>query len=161
MSNNFFYKDGQGRILDEQGNNAVGWEEEVDPYNLGTLLTLSHYRAFQNRFPTEDIEELDVQMEELAEELPQVETSGKKYNMYSNSQKSVFYYFNRIKLCKAAPSGRKTNIEPRAAQIWAKRLGEDPSWNIYEKQTNNANRKPSQLQQEHKQHHLKSFDNYP
>ncbi|KAI8644075.1 hypothetical protein BD408DRAFT_414025 [Parasitella parasitica] len=100
-------------------------------------------------------------MEELAEELSQTEASGKKYNAYSDSQKSVFYYFNRIKLWKAAPSGRKANIEPRTAQIWAKRLREDPSWNIYEKQTNKVNRKPSQLQQEHKQHLLEFFDNYP
>ncbi|KAG1139223.1 hypothetical protein G6F38_009988 [Rhizopus arrhizus] len=85
MNNNFFYEDGQGRILDEQGNDAVEWEEEVDPYNFGTLLTLSQYRAFQSRFPTEGIEELDVQMEELAEELSQAETSGKKYNVYSDS----------------------------------------------------------------------------
>lgn len=66
----------------------------------------------------------------------------------------IFYYFNRIKLWNAAPSGRKANIEPRTAQIWAKRLRKDPSWNIYEKQTNKVNRKPSQLQQEHKQHLL-------
>jgi len=98
MNNNFFYEDGQGRILDEQGNDAVEWEEEVDPYNFGTLLTLSQYRAFQSRFPTEGIEKLDVQMEELAEELSQAETSGKKYNVYSDSPKSVCYYFNRIKL---------------------------------------------------------------
>lgn len=69
MNNNFFYKDGQGRILDEQGNDAVKWEEEVDPHNLGILLTLSQYRTFSSRLPTEDIEELDVQMEELAEKL--------------------------------------------------------------------------------------------
>ncbi|GAA5816025.1 hypothetical protein MFLAVUS_009547 [Mucor flavus] len=102
MNNNFYYEDGQGKILEEQGNDAVDWEEEVDPYNLCTLLTLSQYRAFQSRFPTEDIEELDVQIKELSKELSQGETSGKK-----------------IKLWKAAPSGRKANIEPRTAQIWA------------------------------------------
>ncbi|KAG2199819.1 hypothetical protein INT47_009432 [Mucor saturninus] len=105
----------------------------VDPYNLGALLTLSHYRAFQCRLPLNDIEELDVQIEELDEELSQTEASGKK-----------------IKLWKAAPSGHKATIEPRAAQIWAKRLREDPIWNIYEKQTNKVSQKPSRLQQEHK-----------
>lgn len=120
MNNNFYYEDGQGKILEQQGNDAVdGEEEEIDPYNLGTLLTLLHYRAFRSRFPTEDIEELDVQMEELSKELPQGKTSGKKYNVYSDNQKSVFYYFNRVKLWKAASSGREANIEPRTAQIWA------------------------------------------
>ncbi|CAO3664956.1 unnamed protein product [Rhizopus stolonifer] len=66
-----------------------------------------------------------------------------------------------IKLWKAAPSRRKANIEPQTARIWAKRLRGDPSWNIYEKQTNKVNRKLSQLQQEHKQHLLEFFDNYP
>lgn len=69
MNNNFFYQDGQGRIMDEQGNDTVEWEEEVDPHNLGTLLTLSQYRTFQSRLPTDDIEELDVQMVELVEKL--------------------------------------------------------------------------------------------
>ncbi|KAI9266122.1 hypothetical protein BY458DRAFT_214713 [Sporodiniella umbellata] len=58
-----------------------------------------------------------MQMEELAEELWQTKASGKKYNAYSDSQKSVFYYFNRIKHWKAIPSGRKANIGPRTAQI--------------------------------------------
>ena len=35
-----FYKDGQGNILDEQGNEAMDFEEEVDPYIIDTLLTV-------------------------------------------------------------------------------------------------------------------------
>lgn len=69
MSINFFYEDGRGIIVDEQGNEAMDLEEEVDPYNLGTLMTLSQYRAYQSRFPIEATEELDIKMEELAEEL--------------------------------------------------------------------------------------------
>lgn len=46
----------------------------------------------------------------------------------------------------------RAQVEIRTAQKWAKRLKEDPEWNIYEKQTNMSNRKPPQLQNEHKQH---------
>lgn len=81
--------------------------------------------------------------------------------MYSDKQKAVFFYFNRIKLWKAAPSARKAQVEVRTAQKWAKRFKEDPTWNIYEKQTNMFNRKPSQLQEEHKEHLLNFFDKYP
>lgn len=105
MSNNFFYEDGQGNIVDEQG--------------------------------------------------------GRKYNVYSDKHKAVFYYFNRVKLWKAAPSARKAQVEIRTGQIWAKRLKEDPQWNIYEKQTNKVNRLASQLQENHKKHLIDFFDIYP
>ncbi|KAI8322161.1 hypothetical protein EDC96DRAFT_490884 [Choanephora cucurbitarum] len=89
MNSNFLYKDGQGKVSNKQGNDAVEWEEEISPYDIGTLLTLSQYRAFQSHFPTNDIKELDLQIEMLAEELSQTEASGKKHNKYSDSQKSV------------------------------------------------------------------------
>jgi hypothetical protein len=52
-------------------------------------------------------------------------------------------------------------IAERTAQTWAKRLKEDPSWNIYEKDTNKVNRPSSQLQDEHKEHLTKFYDEYP
>lgn len=118
--------------MDEQGNEAMDLEEEVDPYNLGTLMALSQYRAYQTHSPVEAMEELDVKMEELAEELAGEVTSDRKYNVYFDKQKAGFFYFNRIKLWKTAPSIRKAQVEVRIAQKWAKRL----TWNIYEKQTN-------------------------
>ncbi|KAG1135142.1 hypothetical protein G6F37_011866 [Rhizopus arrhizus] len=78
-------------------------------------------------------------MEEIAEELATESVAGRKYNVYSDKQKA---------------------IEPRTAQKRAKRSKEDPSWNIYKKQTNQSNRKPSQLQKEHKHHLANSFDKY-
>lgn len=40
----FYYEDGQGSIADEQGNEAMDYEEETDPYNVTSLLTASQYR---------------------------------------------------------------------------------------------------------------------
>ncbi|KAI9332752.1 hypothetical protein BD770DRAFT_301157, partial [Pilaira anomala] len=151
MSNNFFYEDGQGNIVDEQGNETMDLEEEVDPFNLGTLMTTTQYRSYQDRFPAEPTEELD-QLNNYRK---------KKYNVYSDKHKAVFYYFNRVKLWKAAPSARKAQVEIRTGQIWAKRLKEDPQWNIYEKQTNKVNRLASQLQKNHKKHLIDFFDIYP
>ncbi|CEI91015.1 hypothetical protein RMCBS344292_05319 [Rhizopus microsporus] len=124
-------------------------------------MTITQYRSYQDRFPAEPTEELDVEMEEAAEELSKEVAGGRKYNVYSDKHKAVFYYFNRVKLWKAAPSARKAQVEIRTGQIWAKRLKEDPQWNIYEKQTNKVNRLASQLQENHKKHLIDFFDIYP
>lgn len=39
MSSNFFYKDGKGKIVGEKGNKTMDFEE-VNPYNLGILISL-------------------------------------------------------------------------------------------------------------------------
>ncbi|CAO3654700.1 unnamed protein product [Mucor hiemalis] len=115
-----------------------------------------------DRIPLEYLtEDKDTLIEEISEELSEEAKTKRKYNVYSDKQKAVFYYFNRVKLWKAAPSGRKAQVEPRTAQKWAKRLKEDPSWNIYEKETNLENRAPSQLQEPHKQFLIDYFDEYP
>ncbi|KAG1261020.1 hypothetical protein G6F68_006996 [Rhizopus microsporus] len=124
----FYYKDGQGSIVDEQGNEAMDYEEETDPYNVTSLLAASQYRIHQGRFLAKVTKELDVQMEEVSEELSKDVATSRRYNV------------------------ERAQVEIRTAQKWAKRLKEDPEWNIYEKQTNMSNRKPPQLQNEHKQH---------
>lgn len=43
----FFYENGQGKIFDEQGNDAMEWVEEVDPFHLETLTTLRKYQQAQ------------------------------------------------------------------------------------------------------------------
>ncbi|CEJ03624.1 hypothetical protein RMCBS344292_17603 [Rhizopus microsporus] len=55
----------------------------------------------------------------------------------------------------------RAQVEIHTAQKWVKRLKEDPEWNIYEQQTNMSNRKPPQLQNEHKQHLVQFFDKFP
>ncbi|EIE78171.1 hypothetical protein RO3G_02875 [Rhizopus delemar RA 99-880] len=92
MSSNFFYKDGKGNIVGENGNEAMDFEVEFDPYNLGILFTLTQYRSSRNRFLAEPTEELDVRMEEAAEAV-----TSRKYNVYTDKHKAVFYYFNRKK----------------------------------------------------------------
>lgn len=37
MSTYFFHEEGQGRIVDEMGRDAVDWKEEVTPFYLSTL----------------------------------------------------------------------------------------------------------------------------
>lgn len=94
----FFYKDGRGIIVGKQGNETMDLEEEVNSYNLGTLMTLSQAWAYQSRFLFAATEE---------------QASGRKYNVYSDKQKAPFFYFNRIKLWKSDPSAHKAQVEVR------------------------------------------------
>jgi hypothetical protein len=48
----------------------------------------------------------------------------------------------------------------RTAQKWAKKLKEDEDQNIFEKQTNLANRVKPQLDHKHKLHLLDFYDDY-
>lgn len=63
--------------------------------------------------------------------------------MYTLTDKKQF---STILIGKSAASGRKAQVEVRTAQKWAKHLKEEPDCNIYEKQANVSNRRPSQLQ---------------
>ncbi|KAG1048491.1 hypothetical protein G6F43_009119 [Rhizopus delemar] len=89
-------------------------------------------------------------MEKVVE---RVKLQGNNYNKYSNEQKLLSVYFNRVKLFNAAKSGRLAGgIAERTAQKWAKRFKEDKNWNILGKQTNLINRPKLQIGQEHKDH---------
>lgn len=52
-------------------------------------------------------------MEELSEELAEKVTSSRKHNVYFDKQKAVFFYFNWIKLWKAASSAFKAQVKIR------------------------------------------------
>ena len=105
----------------------------------------------------EDLKNLD--MEDV---IATVKKQTKSYQRYSNEQKLLFVYYNRIKLFNVAKSGRLAGgISERRAQKWAKKLEGDKGWNIFEKQTNLVNRPKSQLDDRHKLHLLDFYDNWP
>ncbi|KAG1165121.1 hypothetical protein G6F36_013485 [Rhizopus arrhizus] len=121
MCFHFYYEDEQGKIVDEQGNDAMGWKDDVTQFHFTTLTRIRQYRKIQGG------------EEEIANT---VKLQRKVYNKYSNELKPLFVYMNRIKLFNDANSGRLANgIAKRTAQKWAKRLKEDKDWNILEKQT--------------------------
>ncbi|KAI9486177.1 MAG: hypothetical protein EXX96DRAFT_547923 [Benjaminiella poitrasii] len=43
MTTRFYYKDGQGRIVDEQENDAMDWDEEVTPFHVKTLTRIREH----------------------------------------------------------------------------------------------------------------------
>lgn len=83
------------------------------------------------------------------------------YNVYIDDQKA-FVYFRKIKLLSVAVAGRRTGIiVERIARTWAKRLDNDPNWDIFEKENNKVNRPKAQLREEHKHRSSEFFDEYP
>ena len=139
----------------------MDWDKEDDnPYKTETLTSLKQWRARQLIYQpgTDDPEKVDIVMEELENNIAR---SRKTYNTYTGKQKAFFLYFLNFKLLEAASAGEQAGIHARTAQVWAKRMSEDPEWDIYEKLTNKVNRAKSQLQEEHKHSLTNLFDEQP
>ncbi|KAI9470686.1 MAG: hypothetical protein EXX96DRAFT_653783 [Benjaminiella poitrasii] len=147
------------KIVDELGNDAIDWDDTVTPFHLTTLTRIRQYCEMQEVGQEPNVK-FDAKMEEMSETVKQ--QIKKSYYKYSNEQKLLFVYMNRVKLFNAAKSGRlASGIAERTTQKWAKRLKEDKDWNILEKQTNLINRPKLQLRQEHKTHLINFYDDNP
>ncbi|KAG2205112.1 hypothetical protein INT47_002206 [Mucor saturninus] len=94
--------------------------------------------------------ELPERMAQLEKTIDASNTSKTKYADYSDSQKTLFMYYLQLKLLSAAAS--------TTGQDWAKKLRNDPDFDIFEKNTNKTVRKGSQLQEEYKAHLIEFFD---
>ncbi|KAG2192948.1 hypothetical protein INT47_004687 [Mucor saturninus] len=112
----------------------MDWEEEVNPYNAETL---SNFTQYSEKQPTD----FDMTDPELPERMAQ-------HNL-------------QLKFLCAAASARKAAINVRTGHDWAKRLKNDPDFDIFEKNTSKTVRKVSQLQEEHKAHLIEFFDDNP
>jgi hypothetical protein len=76
--------------------------------------------------------DLDARMQDVAALIKMVTKKSSHYGDYSNEQKLLFVYYNRVKLFNAAKSDRLAGgIAERTAKKWAKRLKEDKDWNIH------------------------------
>jgi hypothetical protein len=157
------FEDGHGNVFDESGNEAMDWDEEVDPHNLENLTNLTRYLNKQVQ-PEMDLDSPDFveKMETIEKNLEEKKTkSNNKKNLYSDDQKTLFIYLHKIKLLNAAESARRAGVKVRTGQAWSARMKEDPNWNIYEKQTNQNKVGTGQLQEKHKAFLLDYFDEYP
>ncbi|KAI9468227.1 MAG: hypothetical protein EXX96DRAFT_654825 [Benjaminiella poitrasii] len=47
MTTCFYYEDDQGRIVDEQGNDTMNWDDEITPFHLKTLIRGINERTAQ------------------------------------------------------------------------------------------------------------------
>jgi hypothetical protein len=86
------FEDGHGNVFDESGNEAMDWDEEVDPHNLENLTNLTRYLNKQVQ-PEMDLDSPDFaeKMETIEKNLEEKKTkSNNKKNLYSDDQKTLF-----------------------------------------------------------------------
>lgn len=69
MSTLFFYEDGQEKIVDEEGHNAMDWEKVLHPDHPTTLTRIRLYCEAQVPKQSSADEGLDTKMEEVANEV--------------------------------------------------------------------------------------------
>ncbi|KAG1047513.1 hypothetical protein G6F43_010043 [Rhizopus delemar] len=155
------FENGQGDIVDENGNEAMDWEEEVNPHNTETLSNFTQYSGKQPMDLDMTDPKLPERMDQLEKTINASTTPKNKYADYSDSQKTLFMYYLQLKLLSAAAAARKAAINVRTGQDWAKKLKDNPKWDIFEKQTNKVHGKKSQLQDKHKTHLIEFFDENP
>lgn len=62
----FFYKSGQGKIFNKQGNDAMEWVKEVDPFHLDTLTIFRKHQQAQPFEKEQMRDELDETMNQVA-----------------------------------------------------------------------------------------------
>ncbi|KAG1499318.1 hypothetical protein G6F47_010792 [Rhizopus delemar] len=143
MSTYFFYENGQGKIYDEQGKDAMEWAQPSEQEWMRG--------------------ELDETMNEVALRTKEEcnKKSWKSYKIYSPDQKALFLYYLQVKLYKAAKAAGLSDVAERTGQQWAKRLRNEPEWDIFEKQTNKDKQKIGMLQQEHKEYIINLYDQNP
>ncbi|KAL4213477.1 hypothetical protein AB4K20DRAFT_1956580 [Rhizopus microsporus] len=54
MTIRFYYEDGQDRTVDEQGNDAMDWDEEATPFHLKTVTRIREYVLLFNTLQNGD-----------------------------------------------------------------------------------------------------------
>ncbi|KAI9265464.1 hypothetical protein EDC94DRAFT_647413 [Helicostylum pulchrum] len=96
------FENGQGDIVDENGNEAMDWEEEVNPHNTETLSNFTQYSGKQPMDLDMTDPKLPERMDQLEKTINASSTPKNKYADYSDSQKTLFMYYLQLKLLSAA-----------------------------------------------------------
>lgn len=115
------FENGQGDIVDENGNEAMDWEEEVNPHNTETLSNFTQYSGKQPMDFDMTDPKLPERMDQLEKTINASTTPKNKYADYSDSQKTLFIYYLQLNLLSAVADARKAAINVRTGQDWAKK----------------------------------------
>ncbi|CEG70552.1 hypothetical protein RMATCC62417_06425 [Rhizopus microsporus] len=121
MNTQFFYEDGQGRVVDEHGVEPMDLTVDEEPFTIETISSRTQFR--QNKPSVGDEKNHDVYMELC---------NKRRYTFYSDDEKTRFFYLFFSKSLSASASMIQLGIHIRAAHRWVKRYYED-SGNIFEK----------------------------
>ncbi|KAI9359896.1 hypothetical protein BD770DRAFT_409580 [Pilaira anomala] len=104
----------QGR---RSGNNTTNRSEEVTPSHLRTLTHIRDYCKKQEKGEPSSKHDLNNSDTDMKDIINIVKNQTKVYHKYSNEQKLLFVYYNRIKVFSVAKSGHLAGgINERTAQ---------------------------------------------
>ncbi|KAG0776658.1 hypothetical protein G6F22_012420 [Rhizopus arrhizus] len=158
MSMQFFYEDGQGRVVDENGVEPMDLVVDEELFAIETISSRTQF--LMNKPPERYIHTMPPAAAEGDSEDVAMELSNRRrYTFYSDDEKTRFFhlFFNKC-LSAAAAAARQLGIHVRVAQRWVRRYREDPE-SIFEKKKRSGRHRI--LGEEHKKFLLNYIDDNP
>jgi transposase len=162
MTTVFLHEPGNGRIYDEDGNEAMDIvDEEEVRINIKQLVNFGSYKEKHNNHvtPTE-LDPVDADMEGSKKTKPK---TTKEYITYSDRNREKFFEYKLQHLLSVRAAAIKADVKPSTAKNWWNAYRKDPDNYVLGKATtrNSKNDKCDQLTEEHKQHLINYFDENP
>ncbi|GAB5587650.1 hypothetical protein Unana1_02550 [Umbelopsis nana] len=158
----FLYEDGQGNVLNEDGEDAMAVDSDTETIQLEQLTNRdTHIQYLLENAKEESMEENEETEEETEEEKEketQIKEYKKTYTLYSDTQKYKDILYTLQKLGSARKAGIKYDVNDRTAQRWWKAYMEDPNTFFDPKRRDAATKK---LDDGHKEHLIKYLDENP
>ncbi|ORZ13624.1 hypothetical protein BCR42DRAFT_67551 [Absidia repens] len=160
MEFKILFDDGQGNIVDEDGNDPMAADYPELDKELEMLTNMEMYSACQY----EQHQHKEEQQDETMTQQQQVNTAAKpkkrQYSSHSEDVKSLVIAYHLEKLVSAAKAGKEYGVGPRVAQRWIKEYKESGK----QEEPENNKTKPgpkSRLGDEHKRHLIEFIDDNP
>lgn len=160
MEFKILFDDGQGNIVDEDGNDPMAADYPELDKELEMLTNMEMYSTCQY----EQNQQKEEQQDETMTQQQQVETASKHkkrhYNSHSEDVKSIVIDYHLEKLVSAAQAGKKYGVAARVAQRWIKEYKES----VRQEEPENNKKKPGpkpRLGDEHKRHLIEFIDDNP
>ncbi|KAG0743972.1 hypothetical protein G6F60_003385 [Rhizopus arrhizus] len=121
----FFYEDGQGRIVDENGVEPMDLVVDEEPFSIETISSRTQF--LMNKTPDRPIHTMvPAAAEKHSEDVPMKLFNKRRYIFYSDDEKIRFFHLFFSKCLNVSAAARQLSIHVRAAQQWVNRYREDP-----------------------------------
>ncbi|CEG79001.1 hypothetical protein RMATCC62417_13524 [Rhizopus microsporus] len=158
MNTQFFYEDGQGRVVDEHGGEPMDLTVDEELFAIETISSRTQF--LQNKPPERPPKPM---LHPVGDERNRVDVymelcNKRRYTFHSDDEKTRFFHLFFSKSLSTLAAAIQLGVHIRAAQRWVKRYYEDPE-SIFEKKKK-SEQHPI-LGEEHKQFLLNYIDENP
>ncbi|CEP17123.1 hypothetical protein [Parasitella parasitica] len=134
MSSSFHFKDGQGNVLDEDGNDSMDITQNEDPSKLDELTSYSAYIAVRDKFMMEVDQDPNCLEQTMTKKQKKNSQEKQKNNLIKNKRVSNEVKVHAVHLVDVHPknSARAVTLdlglEPRSVQRWYSNWKKDPDF---------------------------------